>query len=149
MRLPDVFIGMNGGIGSLDEAGDHLRAVDGIMLGRAAYHTPGILAEVDGLFYGAAGDPMDPRAVVEAMFPYISAELVKGTRLSHIVRHMLGLFHGHPGARRWRRILTVGAVKPGAGLSVVREALAALGSDGEARLDIPHRIAETPAVAIA
>jgi tRNA-dihydrouridine synthase A len=82
------------------------------------------------------------------MFPYISAELAKGARLSHIARHMLGLFHGHPGARRWRRILTVGAVKPGAGLSVVREALAAVGAD-EGRLDIPHPIAETPAVAIA
>ena len=148
-RLSDVFVGMNGGIGSLDEAAGHLRAVDGAMLGRAAYHTPGILAEVDRRFHGEAGESMDPRAVVEAMFPYISAELAKGARLSHIARHMLGLFHGHPGARRWRRILTVGAVKPGAGLSVVREALAALGSDGEARLDIPHRIAETPAVAIA
>jgi tRNA-dihydrouridine synthase A len=119
------------------------------MLGRAAYHTPGILAEVDGRFYGEAGEPPDERTVVEAIFPYISAELAKGTRLSHIARHMLGLFHGHPGARHWRRILTVGAVKPGAGLSVVREALAAVASNDE-RLDFAHRMAETrPAVAIA
>jgi tRNA-dihydrouridine synthase A len=148
-RLADVFVGMNGGIGSLDEAAGHLRAVDGAMLGRAAYHTPGILAEVDRRFYGEAGEPMDPHAVVESMFPYISAELAKGARLSHIVRHMLGLFHGYPGARRWRRILTVGAVKPRAGLSVVREALAAVVTHGEASLDIPRRISEIPAVAIA
>ena len=148
-RLSNVFVGMNGGIGSLDEAAGHLRAVDGAMLGRAAYHTPGILAEVDRRFYGEAGERPDERAIVEAMFPHISAELAKGARLSHIVRHMLGLFHGYPGARRWRRILTVGAVKPGAGLSVVREALAAVVTHGEASLDIPHRMAEIPAVAIA
>jgi len=148
-RLSNVFVGMNGGVGSLDEAAGHLRAVDGAMLGRAAYHTPGILAEVDRRFYGEAGERPDERAIVEAMFPHISAELAKGARLSHIVRHMLGLFHGYPGARRWRRILTVGAVKPGAGLSVVREALAAVVTHGEASLDIPHRMAEIPAVAIA
>jgi tRNA-dihydrouridine synthase A len=95
------------------------------MLGRAAYQTPAMLAEVDRRFYGADDGPA-PHAVVEAMLPVIAAELEKGTRLSYITRHMLGLFHGVPGARTWRRILTVGATKPGAGVEVVEEALAAV-----------------------
>ena len=125
-RLGSIFVGINGGIGSLDAAAEHLGHVDGVMLGRAAYHTPGILGEIDRRFYGARGAARGDRDVVLAMMPYIAAELAKGTRLSHITRHMLGLFHGAPGARRWRQILTVGAVKPGAGLAVVREALAAV-----------------------
>lgn len=150
-RLPTVFVGINGGIGSLDEAAEHLKFVDGVMLGRAAYHSPGILAGVDGRFYGASGEPPDERAVGEGMLPYISGELAKGTRLSHITRHLLGLFHGAPGARRWRQILTVGAARPGAGLSVVREALAAVALDAERPLDIPRGMTETcpPEVAMA
>jgi tRNA-dihydrouridine synthase A len=124
-RLPDTFIGINGGIATLDAAQEHLARVDGVMLGRAAYHTPAILADIDRRFYGAGESP-EPHAVVEAMLPYIAAELARGTRLAHITRHMLGLFHGAPGARAWRRILTVGAVKPGAGIAVVEEAQAAV-----------------------
>jgi tRNA-dihydrouridine synthase A len=122
-RLPDVFVGINGGIASLDDAAWHLRHVDGVMLGRAAYHTPEVLGEVDARFYGDASPRRD---VTAAMIPYIEAELARGERLSHITRHMLGLFHGAPGARSWRRILTVGSVKPGAGVEVVHEALAAV-----------------------
>lgn len=125
-RLPDTFVGINGGIGSLDNAEMHLTSVDGVMLGRAAYHTPEILGEVDARFYGVADSAVDSRDIVEGMLPYISRTLGDGTRLSHITRHMLGLFHGSPGARAWRRILTIGAVKPGAGISVVHEALAAV-----------------------
>jgi tRNA-dihydrouridine synthase A len=146
VRLPRVFIGMNGGIASLDEAAGHLATVDGAMLGRAAYHTPGILAGIDGRFYGEAGTAPDLHAVVEAMSPYISRELSLGTRLSHITRHMLGIFHGHPGARNWRRILTVEAVKPGAGLSVVREALAAVAPGDDRQPAIPRRTSERPSV---
>ncbi len=124
-RLPDMFVGINGGIATLDEAAGHLAHVDGVMLGRAAYHTPAILADIDRRFYGAGGGP-EPHEAVAAMLPYIAAELARGTRLSHITRHMLGLFHGAPGARAWRRILTVGSVKPDAGLDVVQEALAAV-----------------------
>jgi tRNA-dihydrouridine synthase A len=123
---PQTFIGINGGIASLDRAEQHLDFVDGVMLGRAAYHTPEILGEIDRRFYRDEGDVVDPRQAVEAMFPYIERELAVGTRLSHITRHMLGLFHGAPGARAWRRILTVGAIKPGAGVEVLWEALAAL-----------------------
>ena len=127
-RLPGIFVGINGGVASLDEAEAHLAKVDGVMLGRAAYHTPAILADVDRRFYGDLHAAPDRRAVVEAMLPYIAAERARGTRLSHITRHMLGLFHGAPGARRWRQILTVGAARPEAGLEVVREALAAVAS---------------------
>ena len=138
-RHPDMFIGINGGIPSLEAAEDHLALVDGVMLGRAAYHTPEVLAEIDARFYGDQAPPPDPREAVEAMVPYIERALAEGARLSHITRHMLGLFHGAPGARAWRRILTVGAIEPGAGLSVVRAALAALDrpttlSESETRL---------------
>jgi tRNA-dihydrouridine synthase A len=122
-RLPHVFIGINGGIASLEDAETHLRNVDGVMLGRAAYHTPELLTDIDARFYADASPRRD---VMDAMIPYIEQELARGERLSHITRHMLGLFHGAPGARTWRRILTVGAVKPGAGIEVVREALAAV-----------------------
>ncbi len=124
-RLPDTFVGINGGIATLDEAERHLAQVDGVMLGRAAYHTPAMLAAIDRRFFGDRSGP-EPHDVVIAMLPYIKAELARGTRLSHITRHMLGLFHGVPGARNWRRILTVGAVRPGAGLEVVQEALGAV-----------------------
>lgn len=130
-RLPRVFVGINGGIATLDAAAEHLVHVDGVMLGRAAYHTPGILGEVDRRFYGRDGADPDDRAVVEGLMPYIAAELAAGVRLSHIARHLLGLFHGAPGARQWRRILTVGAVRPGAGLEVVRAALDAIGHRDE------------------
>jgi tRNA-dihydrouridine synthase A len=122
-RLPGVFVGINGGIASLADAEQHLRHVDGVMLGRAAYHTPAILADVDVRFYADASPRRD---VMDAMIPYIEREVASGERLSDITRHMLGLFHGAPGARTWRRILTVGAVKAGAGIEVVHEALAAL-----------------------
>ncbi len=124
-RLADTFVGINGGIGSLDEAEDHLAHVDGVMLGRAAYHTPAMLADIDRRFYGAE-EGLEPHEAVVAMLPMIAAELERGTHLSRITRHMLGLFHGVPGARSWRRILTVGAVRPGAGIEVVQEALAAV-----------------------
>jgi tRNA-dihydrouridine synthase A len=127
-RLPRTFVGINGGIASLDEAAVHLKHVDGVMLGRAAYHTPEILADVDARFYGDAAPQRD---VFTAMIPYIETELARGERLSHITRHMLGLFHGAPGARAWRRLLTVGAVKPGAGMEVVHDALAAVSARPE------------------
>ena len=150
-RFPHTFVGVNGGIASLDEVAAHLTTLDGVMLGRAAYHTPAILGAIDARFYGEPAEPIDDYAVVESMFPYIGAELAKGTRLSHITRHMLGLFHGTPGARRWRRILTVGAVKPGAGLSVVRDALQAVAAEGEGPPDVRRLMPETrvPAFAVA
>jgi tRNA-dihydrouridine synthase A len=130
---PQLTIVINGGVGSLDEAEAHLRHVDGVMLGRAAYHTPAILGEADRRLFGDGAD-VDAREAVERYRPYIARELAKGTHLAAMTRHMLGLFHGSPGARTWRRILTVEGVKPGAGLDVVDAALASVSGVQDQRL---------------
>lgn len=122
---PDLTIVINGGIGSLDEAEEQLKHVDGVMLGRAAYHTPAILADVDRRIFGS-GETVDPFEAVAAYRDYVAAELAQGAHLAAMTRHMLGLFHGRPGARTWRRILTVEGVKPGAGLDVIDSALEAV-----------------------
>jgi tRNA-dihydrouridine synthase A len=119
---PQLRIVINGGIGSLDEAQAHLAHVDGVMLGRAAYHTPQILGEVDARLFGS-GEIVSPFEAVERYRPYVLRELARGTHLAAMTRHMLGLFHGVPGARTWRRILTVEGVKPGAGVEVIDRAL--------------------------
>jgi tRNA-dihydrouridine synthase A len=121
---PELTIVINGGIGTLDEAEQHLGAVDGVMLGRAAYHTPALLGEVDRRVFGVAGEDVDSFRAVELYRPYVERELAAGTHLAAITRHMLGLFHGLPGARAWRRILTVEGVKAGAGMAVIDAALA-------------------------
>lgn len=125
-RKPKEFIGINGGIQSLDEVSEHLRHVDGAMLGRAAYHTPGILAGVDAAFYGEARIAFDYAALMDAMAAYAARHIEKGGRLGHITRHMVGLFHGLPGARRYRQILSTDANKPGAGPEVLEAAFAAV-----------------------
>lgn len=125
-RYPDVFIGINGGINDFATATDLLKTLDGVMLGRAAYQEPALLGSVDRLVYGATADDANPFDVVERMRPYIAAHLAAGGRLSAFTRHMLGLFHKVPGARAWRRILTEGGVKEGAGLEVIDAALDAL-----------------------
>ncbi|MTH97560.1 tRNA dihydrouridine(20/20a) synthase DusA [Roseibium sp. RKSG952] len=125
-RYPDAFIGLNGGLQDLDHAERFLECVDGLMLGRAAYHTPQIMTGVDRRLYGAGGDDVSPWKAVEAYLPYIERKLAGGVRLAHMTRHMLGLFHGRPGARSWRRILTVEAIRPGAGIEVVTKALSAV-----------------------
>jgi len=103
---PELDIVLNGGVASLDEARRHLAdGFDGVMIGRAAYHQP---------------------AAVQAMLPYIERELAAGTRLAQITRHMLGVFAGRPGARRWRQILSEGAHQAGAGVELVERALAAV-----------------------
>ncbi len=122
---PELTIVINGGIGTLEEAEAHLAHVDGVMLGRAAYHTPGLLGEADAWLFGETGT-VTPTEAVARYRPYIARELAVGTHLAAMTRHMLGLFHGSPGARAWRRILTVEGVKPGAGLEVVDAALAAV-----------------------
>jgi tRNA-dihydrouridine synthase A len=125
-RYPDVFIGINGGIANLDAALDLMQSLDGVMLGRAAYQEPALLGAVDRRVYGAATEDADPLAVIEAMRPHIAVHLAAGGRLSAFTRHMLGLFHKVPGARAWRRILTEGGVREGAGLEVIDAALEAL-----------------------
>ncbi|WP_293865261.1 tRNA dihydrouridine(20/20a) synthase DusA [uncultured Alsobacter sp.] len=134
-RLPHVPISINGGIAGLAEAAVQLAEVDGVMLGRAAYHDPGLLLAVDPHLFGEAPPALDPFAAIEAFEPYVSARLAEGTRLHAITRHMLGLFNGRPGARAWRRHLATEGVKPGAGLDTLRDALAhvrrAPAEDGE------------------
>lgn len=124
-RLPHVFVGINGGIRDLAEAGKHLERVDGVMLGRAAYQNPAILIGVDGLL-GSDEPPVDPVAAAERMIPYAEAHCAAGGRVSAVTRHMLGLFQGRPGARRWRRILTEEGARRGAGAEVIARALAAV-----------------------
>jgi tRNA-dihydrouridine synthase A len=103
------------------------------MLGRAAYHEPAILGEADRLLFDPSAPVVTPEAAVIAYRPYIAAELKRGTHLYAMARHMLGLFHGRPGARFWRRILTVEGVKPGAGLEVVDRALEAVTQEAQRR----------------
>ncbi|CAN7322929.1 tRNA-dihydrouridine(20/20a) synthase [Brucella sp. NBRC 12952] len=125
-RLNTPFVGINGGIGTLEEAALHLNHVDGVMLGRAAYHNPALLADVDQLIYGSAEKPKDIAEVIEAMCEYVDRHIADGGRLSHIGRHMVGLFMGQPGARRWRQILSTDATKPGANSDVLRQAYASV-----------------------
>ena len=122
---PDLTLILNGGITSLDQCAEHLRTFDGVMLGRAAYQTPGLLGEVDARLFGE-GNPVPAGEAVRAYEPYIAARLTEGTQLHAMTRHMLGLFAGQPGARQWRRILSENAVRKGAGLDVLRAALAAV-----------------------
>lgn len=130
---PQLTVVINGGIGSLDEAQAHLAHVDGVMLGRAAYHTPAILGQVDRRFFGV-GEEVGPYEAVAAYRGYVRRQLAQGTHLAAMTRHMLGLFHGAPGARAWRRILTVEAVKAGAGLEVIDRALDAVSGAQRKRL---------------
>jgi len=123
---PELTIVINGGVASLDEAEEHLKHVDGVMLGRAAYHEPGLLGEVDRRLFGEADADVGMFEAVQRYKPYIAGQLDKGVHLAAITRHMLGLFHGLPGARAWRRILTVEGNRSGAGLEVVDAALAAV-----------------------
>lgn len=120
--FPQLEIILNGGIMSLEESVGHLQDFDGVMLGRAAYHNPYILAEADQLLFGDAHPVLSRHEVLEAYLPYVEAELARGIRLQGISRHILGLFHGAPGGRLWRRHLSENAVRHGAGLEVLQAA---------------------------
>ncbi len=123
--FPDLHVSINGGIATLAEAKAHLaRGLDGVMVGRAAYHQPAdVLCAADPEIYGigAASNPAD---AVRQILPYIEARLSEGAKLNQITRHMLGLFAGKPGARQWRRMLSEGACRAGAGPDLVLDALA-------------------------
>ncbi len=125
--FPHLTVCLNGGVTTLAQARDLLdQGLDGVMVGRAAYHDPGsVLIGADALW----GDDFAPDAfaVVDAMRPYITAHLAAGGRIHQITRHMLGLFTGRPGARAWRRVISEGASRPGAGLGLIDDALAAVG----------------------
>ena len=126
---PDLIVVMNGGIATLGEAAAHLLQVDGVMLGRAAYHNPALLAEVDARFFGGAEVRIDD--AVERYIEYVARQLNQGVPLNAMTRHMLGLFNGRPGARAFRRHLSENATKPGANIETLREALSHLSSPRE------------------
>lgn len=127
-RFPDLHLSVNGGITSLDQAMEFLNTgMDGVMIGRAAYHQPwDILAEADSRVFGSNNPAKHPAEVVLRMRPYVDAHLAQGGRLHQITRHMLGVFAGRPGARHWRRILSENATRDGAGWDVVEQALEAV-----------------------
>jgi tRNA-dihydrouridine synthase A len=122
--LPQVPVIINGGIAGIAEAKAHLAHVDGVMLGRAAYHDPWRLLAVDPELFGEAAPHATMKDVFEAMVPYIETELAQGTRLHSITRHFVGAFHGVPGARAFRRHLAENGVGRGAGVNVLRDAIA-------------------------
>jgi tRNA-dihydrouridine synthase A len=128
---PDLNISINGGVGSLEAAATHLSQVDGVMLGRAAYQEPWRLLTVDSDIFGAAAPFTSPKDAAGALIPYIERETAAGTRLHAIARHTLGLFHGMPGARAYRRYLATEGVKPGADANTFATALALVGERRE------------------
>lgn len=121
--FPHLNISLNGGVTSLKQAADILQQVDGVMVGREAYHNPYILAEVDAQIYAEKDQIKTRHQVVMELIPYIQQHLFEGGRVHNITRHILGLFHGVAGARAWRRCLSEKATVKGANEAVVLEAL--------------------------
>ncbi len=122
-ELPHLEIVTNGGLTDLDLMAEQLACVDGVMVGRAAYDDPWLMAEAERRFLGEAADGRDRREAVEAYMTYMQRELAAGTHLQAMARHLLGLFQGQPGAKAWRRHISENAPRPGAGVEVIREAL--------------------------
>jgi tRNA-dihydrouridine synthase A len=120
-EFPALSITLNGGVRDLDAVRTHLAQVDGVMIGREAYHNPYFLAEIEHALHQV--EPPAREAVMAAFLEYVEARLREGVRLPTMTRHVLGLYLGRPGARRWRRQLSEGACAPGAGIEVIREAM--------------------------
>jgi tRNA-dihydrouridine synthase A len=120
--FPNLFIGINGGIVNLIQSADHLNQVDGVMMGRAAYQEPSLLLDVDHQIYCSIETPVELDDVIAAMADYINGHVAAGGKANQVTRHMLGLFNGRPGARRWRQMLTVDALKPGMNGTLLRDA---------------------------
>ncbi len=114
---------INGGFLTLETAKQQLGFVDGVMMGREAYHNPYILSEVDKIFFNKDTPQLNRQEILESLYPYIEKELKSGARLHSITRHILGLFNGLPGARSWRRYISENAPKPNAGIDVIKQAL--------------------------
>ena len=131
--FPDLEVVLNGGVQNLEEAEAHLQQVDGVMIGRAAYQTPYILAEADSRIFDEPASPRSREQIVEDFLPYVERQLAQGVPLKSITRHMLGLFNGLPGARAWRRHLSEEAHLPGAGPEVILAALARWQEAGQKR----------------
>jgi len=122
--FPHLEIIINGGITSLEQSTEHLKHLDGVMIGREAYTNPYLLASVDRFIYGSDNPIKTREKVAEEFLKYVDNELSKGTKLSAMTRHILGLFHGMPGARQYRRHISENAHKPSAGIEVLSIALA-------------------------
>jgi tRNA-dihydrouridine synthase A len=120
---PELTVVINGGVTTLDEVHAHLAHVDGVMMGRAAYQSPWVLADVDAVLFGQAPRVLTRVQALEAFTPYVAQELAKCAPLNAMTKHVLGLFNGLPGARAFRRHLSENAVKPGAGVEVIAQAL--------------------------
>ena len=121
--FPDLTIILNGGLRNLDQVEDELRRVDGVMIGRAAYENPYLLADADRRFFGSDTPLPSRHQVIRAFLPYVENQLQQGTPLHCMTRHVLGLFQGIPGARAWRRHLSEHAHRRGAGVEVLEAAL--------------------------
>lgn len=136
-RFPALSIAINGGVSTLEQALGFLdRGLDGVMIGRAAYHSPmAVLAQADGRVFADGRPARSAPEVVCAMLPYVERHLAEGGRLHQVARHMLGLFAGRPGARAWRRILSEGTARPGAGAGLLEEALERVAAADEARAE--------------
>jgi tRNA-dihydrouridine synthase A len=122
--FPQLEIILNGGVINLDQTENLLQRLDGVMVGREAYHNPYLLAEVDKRIFNGAEASKSRHEIMSLLLPYIEGQLVQGVRLNSITRHILGLFHGEPGARAWRRHLSENATGANADINVVRDALA-------------------------
>lgn len=120
--FPQLEILINGGITTLEQCQQHLQYVDGVMVGREAYHNPWLLAQVDPVLYGTPASFHERKAVLQALLPFVEAQLANGVPLNHISRHILGLFQGMSGARAWRRMLSENAHKPEAGITLLMDA---------------------------
>jgi tRNA-dihydrouridine synthase A len=120
---PDLVFIINGGLLTLDVCEQQLDFVDGVMMGREAYHNPYILSQVDKLFFNDDTPQLSRLEIIESLYPYIESELKAGVRLHSITRHVLGLFNSFPGARAWRRYISENATKSGAGIEVIKQAL--------------------------
>lgn len=120
--FPQLEILINGGITTLEQCQQHLQWVDGVMVGREAYHNPWLLAQVDPVLYGTPAPFHERKAVLQALLPFVEAQLAAGVPLNHISRHILGLFQGMPGARAWRRMISENAHKPEAGITLLMDA---------------------------
>jgi tRNA-dihydrouridine synthase A len=123
--FPRLTIVINGGIRSVADIGAQLARVDGVMIGREAYQNPYLLTEIDRAVFGGGAAP-PRREVAERYLDYVAARLAEGVPLSRMTRHMLGLFQGRRGARRWRRRLSEDTHAPGAGVEAIHEALASI-----------------------
>lgn len=121
--FPQLEIILNGGVTTLDQVEEMLQQLDGVMVGREAYHNPYLLTDVDRRMFGDTATGISRQEIIAELIPYVHEQLKTGARLNNVARHILGLFHGEPGARSWRRYLSEHACKPGANESVILKAL--------------------------